>query len=180
MAFQGRVAIRAYAQTIDACARTIKGYGEAMSDEMTREELGVLVWSLFLRTHAAVVPRIEQDMQRRRQLPLAWYDVLLELNAAPGRRLRMQELGNRVVLSRSRASRVVDELAVAGLARREPDPSDRRGSFAVLADAGRRALRAAAPVYLAGIGEHFTAALTDEELPVLQAALTRVLAELDD
>ena len=61
----------------------------------------MLVWSLFLRTHAAVVPRIEQDLQRRRQLPLAWYDVLLELNAAAGRRLRMQELGNRVVLSRT-------------------------------------------------------------------------------
>ena len=151
-----------------------------MSDEMTREQLGVQVWSLLLRTHAAVVPRIERDLQRRRQLPLAWYDVLLELNAAPGRRLRMQELGNRVVLSRSRASRVVDELVAAGLATREPDPADRRGSFAVLSDAGRRALRAAAPIYLAGIGEHFTAALTDEELPVLQAALARVLAELDD
>ena len=151
-----------------------------METEMTREQLGVLVWSLFLRTHAAVVPRIEQDLLRRRQLPLAWYDVLLELNAAAGRRLRMQELGNRVVLSRSRASRVVDELAAAGLARRDPDPSDRRGSFAVLTDSGRQALRAAAPVYLAGIGEHFTAVLTDEELPVLQAALGRVLAENDD
>src|SRR6478735_7854035 len=132
-----------------------------METEMTREQLGVLVWSLFLRTHAAVVPRIEQDLLRRRQLPLAWYDVLLELNAAAGRRLRMQELGNRVV-------------------RRDPDPSDRRGSFAVLTDSGRHALRAAAPVYLTGIGEHFTAALTDEELPVLQAALDRVLAELND
>ena len=68
----------------------------------------------------------------------------------------------------------------AGLVRRDPDPSDRRGSFAVLTDSGRQALRAAAPVYLAGIGEHFTAALTDEELPVLQAALGRVLAELKD
>ena len=69
----------------------------------------------------------------------------------------------------------------AGLVRRGPDPSDdRRGSFAVLTDSGRQRPRAAAPVYLTGIGEHFTAALTDEELPVLQAALDRVLAELND
>jgi DNA-binding MarR family transcriptional regulator len=59
-----------------------------------------------------------------------WYDVLLELNSADGRRLRMQELGERAVLSRSRISRIVDELARAGLVTREPDPADRRGSWA--------------------------------------------------
>ncbi|MBA2550691.1 MAG: MarR family transcriptional regulator [Nocardioidaceae bacterium] len=109
-------------------------------------------------------------------MPLSWYDVLLELNAAPGRRLRMQELGSRVVLSRSQASRVVDELARAGFACREPDRRDRRGSFAVLTDTGRQALRSAAPVYLAGIAEQFTAHLTDAELRVLSDGLARVLA----
>jgi Transcriptional regulators len=64
-------------------------------------------------------------------VPLSWYDVLLELNAAPDRRLRMSELGQRTVLSRTRVSRVVDELATAGLAERQPDQADGRSSFAV-------------------------------------------------
>ena len=152
---------------------------EAGADE-ERRRLGVGAWSLVLRTHAAVVPKLNKELEAARGLPLSWYDVLLELNAAPDRRLRMQELGNRVVLSRSQASRVVDELARAGLAYREPDPADRRGAYAVLADAGRAALRSAAPVYLAGIGAHFTDHLSEEELQVIHRGLTRVLAAAEN
>ncbi|WP_375423076.1 MarR family winged helix-turn-helix transcriptional regulator [uncultured Friedmanniella sp.] len=141
-----------------------------------RDQVGLTVWSLLLRTHAALVPQLNRDLERQGHLPLAWYDVLLELNAAPERRLRMQDLGARVVLSRSRASRVVDELTAAGLACREPDSADRRGSFAALTDAGRQALRAAAPVYLAGIADRFSAHLTDQELTALREGLNRVLA----
>ncbi|SNS05425.1 DNA-binding transcriptional regulator, MarR family [Geodermatophilus saharensis] len=135
----------------------------------------VLPWALLLRVHAAVLPRLERALAAH-QLPLAWYDVLLELNAAPGRRLRMSELGSRVVLSRERVSRVVDELQRAGLVRREPNPEDRRSLFAVLTDEGRERLRAAAPAYLAGIEEHFTRHLDDEEVAALARALGRVLA----
>jgi len=134
-----------------------------------------LPWALLLRVHAAVLPRLERALAAH-QLPLAWYDVLLELNAAPGRRLRMSELGSRVVLSRERVSRVVDELQRAGLVRREPNPEDRRSLFAVLTDEGRERLRAAAPAYLAGIEEHYTRHLEDEEVAVLTRALGRVLA----
>jgi len=145
-----------------------------------REEQGVTAWSLLLRTHAALVPRLSRELEAAEGLPLSWYDILLELNAAPGRRLRMQELGSRVVLSRSQASRVVDELARAKFACREPDPHDRRGSYAVLTDTGRKALRSAAPVYLTGIGEKFTAHLTDAELRVLSHGLARVLTAAED
>lgn len=134
----------------------------------------VLPWALLLRVHAAVLPRLERALAAH-QLPLAWYDVLLELNAADGRRLRMSELGSRVVLSRERVSRVVDELERAGLVRREPNPDDRRSLFAVLTEEGRERLRAAAPAYLAGIEEHYTRHLDDEEIGVLSRALTRVL-----
>jgi DNA-binding MarR family transcriptional regulator len=139
------------------------------------QDLGVAAWAVLLRTHAALVSRLERELEEARRLPLAWYDVLLELNAAEGRRLRMQELGNRVVLSRSRVSRIVDEMERGGLVRREPDPADRRGSYAVLADAGRSALHAAAPVYLRGIAEHFTSHLSDAELQTVHDALTKVL-----
>jgi len=147
-----------------------------MASRTDRDELGVHAWSLVLRTHAALVPRLNRELERQRNMPLAWYDVLLELNGAAGRRLRMQDLGNRVVLSRSRASRVVDELEAVGLVVREPDPDDRRGSFAVLTTKGREALRGAAPAYLAGIAEDFTAHLTVAELQVLVRALGKVVA----
>ena len=92
------------------------------------EPAGLGAWRAFLLTHAAVVRRLERLLEHEQQLPLAWYDVLLELNSAPERRLRMQDLAARVVLSRSRVSRVVDEMVRAGLVRREPDPSDGRAS----------------------------------------------------
>jgi DNA-binding MarR family transcriptional regulator len=140
-----------------------------------RDELGLASWAMFLRTHAAVVARLERELLEARRLPLAWYDVLLELNAAPGRRLRMQQLGDQVVLSRSRVSRIVDETTAAGLTQREPDPDDRRGYYAVLTEDGRTALRSAAPVYLRGIKQHFTDHLDDDQLRAMHRALTAVL-----
>ena len=134
----------------------------------------VAPWAALLRVHAAVVPKLEQALAAQ-QMPLAWYDVLLELNAAPDRRLRMSELGARVVLSRERVSRVVDELERAGLVRRERNPDDRRSLFAVLTPEGRARLRAAAPVYLEGIERHYTGHLEDEEIRVISVALQRVL-----
>jgi DNA-binding MarR family transcriptional regulator len=141
------------------------------------EPAGLGAWRAFLLTHAAVVRRLERLLEHEQRLPLAWYDVLLELNAAPERRLRMQDLSARVVLSRSRVSRVVDEMVRAGLVRREPDPSDGRAAFAVATDAGRAALRKAAPVYLRGIEEQFLAHLTPAEIDTIERAFGRVLEE---
>src|SRR3954447_17894205 len=140
---------------------------------MTNDER-VTAWAGVLRAHAAVVPRLERELAAV-GMPLSWYDVLLELNAAPDRRLRMSELGSRVVLSRERVSRVVDELERAGLVRRRPNPDDRRSLCAVLTEEGRERLRAAAPAYLAGIEEYYSRHLDDEEIAVLSRALTRVL-----
>ncbi len=133
------------------------------------------MWATFLKTHAAVVRQLEHELAEERGLPLSWYDVLLELNAAPERRLRMQELGERVVLSRSRVSRIVDEMVCNALVAREPDPADRRATFAVITSAGRKVLRAAAPVYLRGIREHFTSHLSERELSILGQSLGKVL-----
>jgi len=150
--------------------RTHKVYAHGVT-----EDSGVAAWAALLRTHAAVVRALERELEQTQNMPLAWYDVLLELNSAPDRRLRMAELGERAVLSRSRVSRIVDELARAGLAAREPDPNDRRGSWAVITDAGRARLRAAAPGYLDGIARHFADHLTAQERAAITTGLTRVL-----
>jgi DNA-binding MarR family transcriptional regulator len=132
-------------------------------------------WAALLRVHAAVVPKLARELAAH-GLPLAWYDVLLVLNSAPGRKLRMTELGASAVLSRERISRVVGELEDAGLVRREANPEDRRSSYAVLTEQGRKQLRAAAPTYLAGIEEHYTRHLDANEVRVLTRALGKVLA----
>jgi DNA-binding MarR family transcriptional regulator len=139
------------------------------------EEDPVDAWAALLKVHAALVPVLDRELQQAHRLPLTWYDVLLELNRAPERRLTMTELGERVVVSRTRVSRVVDELAQVGLVAREPNLADRRSSFAVLTAAGRGRLREAAPTYLAGIERHFSAHLRDGEAQAVATALRRVL-----
>ena len=131
-------------------------------------------WAALLRTHAALVPQLDRTVQRKVGLPLSWYDVLLELAAAPGRRLRMTELGERVVLSRTRVSRIVDELVEAGLACREENATDKRSAYARLTEAGLSRYREAAPHYLRAIEEQFAASLTDSQLRCVASALSRV------
>lgn len=146
----------------------------ARRDEAAAERAGRRAWAGLLQVHAALVPLLDRELQRETGLPLAWYDVLLELNAAEGGRLRMGELGERVVLSRTRVSRLVDELSRSGLVSREPNPDDRRSAFAVLTDLGRQRLRDAAPTYLEGIRQHFTRHLEAHELSAVGEALWRV------
>src|SRR5918998_5973050 len=98
-------------------------------------------WRSLITAHAVVVEKVERALLEAGLPPLGWYDVLLELSAAPGCRLRMHELAGAVVLSRSGLTRLVDRLEKAGLLRRESDPSDRRGGVAVVAGPGRGVLR---------------------------------------
>ena len=99
--------------------------------------------------------------------------MLLNLHDAGGQ-LRMRDLADRVMLSRSGLTRLVDRMATAGLVSRRPDPDDRRGTLACITEEGSTVLRGAAPVHLRGIDEHFGAQLRDEEVDVLRVALERV------
>lgn len=141
-----------------------------MSDDLA------LTWGALLKVHAALVPRFDRELQEAHGLPLTWYDVLLELNSAPQRRLTMGELGAVAAVSRTRVSRVVDELVRAGLVSREPNPDDGRSAFAALTPAGRIALRKAAPTYVAAVRREFADHLTAQEAEVLARALRKVLA----
>lgn len=140
-----------------------------------RSEPGIRAWSAFLRAHAAAVRRIDLEIQRRTNLPLAWYDVLLELDSASERRMRMLDLGEAAVLSRTRVSRLVDELVAAGLVVRQPNPADRRSSYAAITPEGRARLRRAAPVYLEAIRTHFVGALQPGQVAVVEAAMSAII-----
>lgn len=141
-----------------------------------RRDLATSAWGALLQVHAALVPVLDRELQSALGVPLSWYDVLLELAAAPDRRLRMTDLAERVVLSRTRVSRLVDDLVGAGLVTREGNPQDGRSAYAALTAAGLARYRQAAPVYLAGIDRHFAGKLSDIELRTISRALGRVLA----
>jgi DNA-binding MarR family transcriptional regulator len=128
----------------------------------------------FITAHAEVITRIERDMASAEVIPLTWYDVLIELYESPGRRLRMHELARAVVLTRSTLSRTVDRLERAALLRREPDPSDRRGAFAVLTDEGLEAMRRAWPTYARGIDEYVARHISEDEASMLTKVFERI------
>jgi len=141
---------------------------------MAKSEDQVAAWRALLLAHSGAVRAIEADLAAAGTIPLSWYDVLLELNSAANRRLRMQDLAARVLLSRTRVSRLVDEIVQAGLVERMPDPDDGRATFAVITSTGRSELRRTAPRYLAGIDTHFTSLFTAEERKQLTGLLQRV------
>jgi DNA-binding MarR family transcriptional regulator len=131
-------------------------------------------WAALLRVHARLVPQLDRELRERCDLPLTWYDVLLELHSAPGRSLTMGRLGEAAVVSRTRVTRVVDELVAAGLVERQTHPDDGRSIVVAITAEGRRRFRRAAPVYMRGIERHFTRHLGADAGTVTQA-LKRVL-----
>jgi DNA-binding MarR family transcriptional regulator len=135
----------------------------------------IAAWRAVLLAQSRVVRAIDADLDHAGLVPLTWYDVLLELNAAPGRQLRMQQLGLRTVLSRTRCSRLVTELEAEGLVERAADPDDGRATLARITDQGRTALRRAAPVYLRGISEHFSSYLSPAEQQAITNGLQKVI-----
>lgn len=140
------------------------------------DTLRLAAYRAFITAHAEVVARAERDLMAAGVIPLNWYDVLIEIYESPNRRLRLYELARAVVLSRSTLTRTVDRLEEAGLLKREPDPSDRRGAFAVLTEEGLEAMRQAWPIYANSIVEGFADHLTEDEARTLAAVFERIIA----
>jgi len=148
-----------------------------MTQQMTHHDPRLTAWRTFLRTHARVVRELERELQSEQQLALTDYDVLVQLAAAHDRRLRMSELADALLLSRSGATRLVDRLVAEGLVERLTCEDDRRGQWASLTDAGYRRLRDASPTHLRGVAEHFLDRLPPDDLATLERMLGQMLAE---
>ena len=131
-------------------------------------------WRAFLEAHARVTEVLGRELRERVQLPLGWYDVLVHLQEADDHRLRMQELADAVLLSKSGLTRLVDRMESEGLVQRAACPDDRRGTFAELTPQGFELLRSTAPTHLQGVAEHFTSLLDDDEVEVVARALRRI------
>jgi len=130
-------------------------------------------WHAFLTRHARVARRLESDLIARSDLPLAEYDVLFQLALAEGQRLRMNELADRVLLSRAGITRLVDRLTADGLVSRLKCASDARGYFAVITSGGMERLVDATPGHLAAVRRFFLESFTGSELETLAVLLER-------
>jgi DNA-binding MarR family transcriptional regulator len=145
-----------------------------MNEEHLSEQ-HLAAWRTFLKAHAMIIDLIERDLMAARRPPLSTYDVLIELYEAPEHRLRMHELAERVVLSRSGLTRLVDRLEAEGLLTRDRCGTDRRGAYAVITEQGIEALHQTWPIYAKGIAEYFAQWLTLEEAQILESAFGRIL-----
>jgi DNA-binding MarR family transcriptional regulator len=140
--------------------------------ELSPTELGA--WRGFLRVHTALVRELDAELDAAHDLPLSSYDVLIYLRAAPDKRLRMAELADSVLLSRSGVTRLVDRLEREGLIERDACTEDGRGLFAVLTEKGDELLSRARPTHLAGVRERFLSRFSEDELKTLARFWERV------
>ncbi|HEY7458745.1 MAG TPA: MarR family transcriptional regulator [Xanthobacteraceae bacterium] len=144
---------------------------------MSRNEPGLRAWSHFLGAHALALRVIEEGLAAAGQPPIAWYDVLLELDRVGGR-LRIGELGERLVIEPYNMTRLLDRLEAEKLLRRERAHGDRRGAFARLTDKGAELRRRMWPHYRKAIQKAFSDALSEGESEAMVQALKKVIGHL--
>ena len=144
-----------------------------MANGLDDRELGA--WRGFLRTHREVVARLDDELQREHDLPLSSYEVLLYLAESDEGRLRMGELADKLLLSRSGLTRLVDRLERRGLVSRERCKEDARGFFAHITPEGRALFEATRPDHLDGVRRHFLSRLNEGEMDELAAVWRRIL-----
>ena len=142
-------------------------------------EAGTRAWSHFLGAHALALRAVEARLKEAGQPPFAWYDVLLELDRAGGR-LRIGELGARIVIEPYNMTRLLDRLEAEKLLKREKSTGDRRGAEAVLTEKGAELRRKMWPHYKRAIDEVFAGALTEAEAETMVRTLKKVIGRLRD
>ncbi|MCL4802432.1 MAG: MarR family transcriptional regulator [Burkholderiales bacterium] len=145
--------------------------------ETAPSEAVIRAWTGLVRAQARVLGAVEAELKRAGLPPLAWYDVLRELQRAPGGRLRPHEIERRLLLAQPNVSRLIDRLEHAGLVQRCPCPEDGRGQHVAITKAGRALRRRMWPVYRAAIQRHLGARLESARAAETLAALLASLAE---
>jgi DNA-binding MarR family transcriptional regulator len=147
---------------------------EAAAAVVSASDWRLAVWRDFLRTHNHLLRQLEHQLLAHGKIAIGSYDVLVQLAEAPNNKLRMSELAEAVLLSRSGLTRLVDRLQNDGLVERQPDPDDARGMYTVLTAKGRDTLRDASRVHLAGVSELVLTRLSEAELQQLRTLMIKL------
>ena len=132
-------------------------------------------WRLFFESALALLDVLDTELERDAGIPLRWYDVLVHLEEAP-EGLRMNELAERILYSKSGFTRVVDRMEQAGLVRRVRPENDRRSILVVQTDSGRQTMKRARAHHRHGIEAHFSSHLANADVKALTRALVKVSA----
>jgi DNA-binding MarR family transcriptional regulator len=130
-------------------------------------------WRLYFESALALVDVLDAELERDTGIPLRWYDALVHLEDTPDG-LRMNELAERILYSKSGFTRVVDRLEAAGLVRRVRPEDDRRSILVVLTDQGRETMQRARRHHRHGIEQHFSRHLTDTDIKTLTRTLEKI------
>jgi DNA-binding MarR family transcriptional regulator len=136
-------------------------------------------WRMLIMTTTSLLAVLDNELQAAHGMSLGDYEVLARLSEAPSRTLRMNDLAGQLHLSPSGMTRRIDGLVKAGFVERHQCPTDRRGSNAVLTEAGAAALEAAAPTHVRGVREHLIDRLDEQQLTSLADCLARAEIDLD-
>jgi DNA-binding MarR family transcriptional regulator len=139
-------------------------------------EESLQIWVAFLRLHKMIVAELDAELEVTHRLPLSEFDVLAQLSRAPGHRLRMSELADAVLLSRSGLTRLIDRLERGGLVERQQCSSDRRGLHCHLTERGAALLDEARVTHVAGVQRRFSDRLSPDDIQSLGEAFARLLA----
>ncbi|MCT2588906.1 MarR family transcriptional regulator [Streptomyces sp. N2-109] len=145
-----------------------------MNETRWLDEREMAAWEGFLQASNRVARHLEQQLRDEAGLSHPQYEILVRLEACPHGEIRMTELADLLITSKSGLTYQVGQLERRGLVRRRSCPTDVRGVLAVITDEGRRVLREAAPGHVAAVRASLIDLLEPEELEVLAGALGRV------
>lgn len=138
----------------------------------------VTVWRDMLAYHSEVIFRTERELKAAGAIPLAAYDILIELETLPEKKMRLYDLSEACLLTKSGVTKIVNTLEKQNLLRRERCPDDKRGFFAVITDKGGFAVRKAWLIYKKCIEDYFTSALSEGEISQLGRILPKLRQNL--
>lgn len=138
------------------------------------DDAALAPWRSFIQAHARLIHKLDEELQAAHGLSLAEYDALIQLVSAPDRRLRMSVLADRVLLSRSGITRLVDRLVADGMVERSACPTDARGSMATITPLGVSRLRSASKTHLDGVRRYFLDVIPSDDQATIQRSLERV------
>jgi DNA-binding MarR family transcriptional regulator len=158
-------------------AAVIREPRSPLRSDRARDRTEIEVFRSFLTAHSRITKSLEAALLAEHQMSLAAFDVFAQLHESPGHCLRMTELSDAVLLSRSGVTRLVERLEQEGLVRRGRATCDGRGVTATLTEQGLARFHAAVVTQLRGIREHFISRLTTIELAALGLICTELAVE---
>jgi DNA-binding MarR family transcriptional regulator len=136
-------------------------------------------WRAWLYSAQLLMDRLDRDLTHETGISHAYYEILVALSETPGRMLRMSQLADRCLSSRSRLSHAVSRLEERGWVRRQVCEDDGRGQLAVLTEEGFVALEAAAPVHVESVRSHLFDQLSPEQVDAMRDIGETLLRHLD-